>query len=530
MTKEDSEKTKAKRPVFRSRSWKSIIACFPKNPHNRVPRQKEKRSESTEKPKGSVNYSISLKDPRSKTSAELNPPPVPSKSLKNQNPTNVFPEASKIQTKIVLLNSPKNEQPNDSSFKNLIKMRKMSPTIRSPKTFVPVSKKSTEVSNTNHRAENSPKKQKSEKKTLSQLLGADSLISPELRKSRSHSASENTNPSNSTHSRTNKLEPTSARLNNSEISIESNKTNLSNWDNDFVNNSTLNDQFIIGKSTDFNTSLNQSNGLKGNLLADTNYFSNSQKLKPTNRVSETIEADLNKARAKIIKVFKLTKGPSFEPVNNDSSSSLRTLGEKEPSPEEEDLWESWRQIEAFIIFCGNKRYSAINGSSISFVNQLSSCFVDRFQQDHYIKLLWSKIYTKSDDLDEKEGKYEYLGLQNGIQRNSNPVSVDKARENYLNNRNNLNFIRTTSNESNITINLNGSFERVQIGRQFGPKGEALYGKKQFRFDDSMTNKKPIVYTPKITMKEIKNLNRVSKAILAEFRTNLLKYIRSLNTT
>ncbi|PVV03282.1 hypothetical protein BB560_002247 [Smittium megazygosporum] len=207
-----------------------------------------------------------------------------------------------------------------------------------------------------------------------------------------------------------------------------------------------------------------------------------------------------------------------------------TPPKEEPSPEEEDLWESWRQIEAFIIFCGNKRYSAINGSSISFVNQLSSCFVDRFQQDHYIKLLWSKIYTKSDDLDEKEGKYEYLGLQNGIQRNSNPVSVDKARENYLNNRNNLNFIRTTSNESNITINLNGSFERVQIGRQFGPKGEALYGKKQFRFDDSMTNKKPIVYTPKITMKEIKNLNRVSKAILAEFRTNLLKYIRSLNTT
>ncbi|OLY81910.1 hypothetical protein AYI68_g3978 [Smittium mucronatum] len=78
---------------------------------------------------------------------------------------------------------------------------------------------------------------------------------------------------------------------------------------------------------------------------------------------------------------------------NSPLDSYKLIAEREPSPEEEEVWESWREAESFVIFCGNRSYSNSQDTLHTKPEPQSYCFSDKKQQDLYINQLWRAIVS-----------------------------------------------------------------------------------------------------------------------------------------
>ncbi|PVU95846.1 hypothetical protein BB561_001549 [Smittium simulii] len=322
---------------------------------------------------------------------------------------------------------------------------------------------------------------------------------------------------------------------------------VSNWDGDFAESPALENGLLWNSLSQRNlsdtyladvdncrNSISHKNEQKNNrydVPSTQNAFKITKTLEAGNRVMKDIKTidslhkhyiGLNKARDKIVEIFSMTKGDSFNLVNNDSLNTL-TSGDREPSLSEELLWESWREIEAFIIFCGNKSFSSTNGTVLSYINELSTCFIDRNQQDYYINRLWNSIYCKSSSNKTRD----HIEL-----RCSGLYSKKKAHVNSEFFNDDLKKVQPSnvlSHASNSTIMLDKKFEESTlispsiIKNHLREKNENLTG-----INNNLDHSGSMRYTPNITMKEIKNLNKISKKILSETRKNLLAYFEEFN--
>ncbi|OMJ22032.1 hypothetical protein AYI70_g3122 [Smittium culicis] len=138
----------------------------------------------------------------------------------------------------------------------------------------------------------------------------------------------------------------------------------------------------------------------------------------------------------IVYEFKMTKSHLYR-LTNISSSSLKSAAEKEPSPEEEELWEHWREAESFVIFCGNKGFSNSQDTLNNKITFQSYCFSDKRQQDIYINKLriaiLSSINKKSYSANASLSPLAKLkNMKNHVYEGSDTYLNDSENENTFN--------------------------------------------------------------------------------------------------
>ncbi|PVU99318.1 hypothetical protein BB559_000815 [Furculomyces boomerangus] len=243
-----------------------------------------------------------------------------------------------------------------------------------------------------------------------------------------------------------------------EVSLKSERESIaSNWDDDFEDNNFAPKEHILGlpnqnrsknnKSLRVRSPVLNSSGsfrpeIKKNLptqakIITNNYTNKSRAMKTIeaeSRVVRDIKAienlhasflELKKLKQTIINTLLLSKNETYNPSNGDNLAEILGLfGEKEPTINEEDLWESWRKIEAFMVFCGNKRISDSQDTlktksdfekieQILFKNKLASSILD-FPKSKNLRNISKTTNSKNKALHAHDASFKQKEIEEAL--------------------------------------------------------------------------------------------------------------------
>ncbi|PVZ99599.1 hypothetical protein BB558_004367 [Smittium angustum] len=362
-----------------------------------------------------------------------------------------------------------------------------------------------------------------------------------------------------------------------EVSLKSERESIaSNWDDDFEDNNFAPKEHILGlpnqnrsknnKSLRVRSPVLNSSGsfrpeIKKNLptqakIITNNYTNKSRAMKTIeaeSRVVRDIKAienlhasflELKKLKQTIINTLLLSKNETYNPSNGDNLAEILGLfGEKEPTINEEDLWESWRKIEAFMVFCGNKRISDSQDTlKTSPAGSTSICFVDKHQQELYVSKIWKSITKKSQGNFFKLARESdmLVGSENSIENDIKSQTLvesdfEKIEQILFKNKlassildfpksKNLRNISKTTNSKNKALHAHdASFKQKEIE-------EALNFSQSTFKRESLTSLQSKTTTGKkvssITMENIVTLDEIARKTIKKTRINLQNFMQS----